>query len=49
MAAFKEASVSAAIAFSPVGHFLAAGTVAGGVDDNFSSTSKLEVSVAVAA
>lgn len=43
MAAFKQASVSAAIAFSPAGPFLAAGTVAGGIDDSFSTTSSLQV------
>ena len=43
MAAFKQASVSAAIAFSPIGPYLAAGTVAGGIDDSFSTTSSLQV------
>ena len=43
MAALKQAPLSAAIAFSPLGPWLAAGTVAEGIDDNFSTSSKLEV------
>jgi hypothetical protein len=43
MAALKEAPLSAAIAWSPLGPYLAAGTAAAGVDANFSSASALEV------
>ena len=43
MAALKQAPISAAIAFSPLGPWLAAGTVAEGIDDSFSTSSKLEV------
>lgn len=39
----KESSRSAAISFSPVGPYIAAGTVAGVIDMSFSTTSVLEV------
>lgn len=45
MAALKEAPLSAAIAWSPLGGpYLAAGTAAGGIDASFSSASVVEVS-----
>lgn len=44
MVPLKECSRSAAVAFSPVGPFLAAGTVAGVIDMSFSNSSVLEVS-----
>ena len=43
MAAVKEAVLSANIAFSPQGPWIAAGTIAGAVDVSFSTSSKLEV------
>jgi len=44
MAALKEAALSAAIAWSPLGGpYLAAGTAAGGIDASFSSASAVEV------
>lgn len=46
MAALKEAPLSAAIAWSPLGGpYLAAGTAAGGIDASFSSASAVEVCV----
>lgn len=44
MAVLKEAPLSAVIAWSPLGPYLAAGTAAAGVDASFSSASALEVS-----
>ncbi len=43
MSHLKQCSRSAAIAFSPTGPYLAAGTVAGVIDMSFSNTSVIEV------
>ena len=42
MAALKEAPLSGTVAWGP-GSLLAAGTVAGAIDQSFSTTSQLEV------
>ncbi|KAK9805066.1 hypothetical protein WJX73_010529 [Symbiochloris irregularis] len=43
MASVKEAVLSANIAFAPRGAWIATGTVAGAIDDSFSTSSKLEI------